>query len=155
MQLSAHFSLEEATYSDTAIRQGINNQPNAAQLDNMKKVAEQMEKVRDILGGKGIRVNSWLRLPEVNVAVGGSKISSHMDGWAVDFVCPAFGDPLAVCKAIEAADLKFDQMIHEFGRWTHISFAPEMRGQKMTIFKPENKYAVGLLTEEEYHKAVK
>lgn len=153
MNLSEHFPLEEATHSDTAIRMGIPNQPDAKQLENMKFVASQMEEVRKVLGNKGITVNSWLRLPDVNVAVGGSKISSHMDGWAVDFTCKAYGDPLAVCKAIEASGIKFDQMIHEFGRWTHISFAPEMRGQKLTIFRPENKYKIGLLTEAEYHAA--
>ena len=149
--LSEHFTLEEATFSDTAVRQGINNQPDAKQLENMKIAAEGMEKVRALLG-KGIRVNSWLRLPELNVAVGGSKISSHMDGWAIDFTCAGFGDPLAVCKAIEASDIKFDQMIHEYGRWTHISFAPEMRQQKMTIMKPQNKYVQGILSAEEYAK---
>lgn len=151
MQLSDHFSLDEATFSETAVRLGINNQPSPEQLENMKIVAENMEKVRTLLG-KGIRVNSWLRLPEVNVAVGGSKISSHMDGWAVDFTCAGFGDPYAVCKAIEASDIKYDQMIHEFGRWTHISFAPAMRMQAMTIFKPDNKYKVGILTADEYAK---
>lgn len=150
MQLSNHFTLDEATYSETAVRLGIPNQPSELQLANMKHAAEGMEKIRDILGGKSIHVNSWLRLPDVNVAVGGSKISSHMDGFAIDFTCAAFGDPLKVCKAIEASGLKFDQMIHEYARWTHISFAPEMRGQKLTIFRPANKYAVGLLTEAEY-----
>jgi hypothetical protein len=154
MQLSNHFSLDEATFSETAVRLGINNQPSEAQLANMKIAAEGMEKVREILGGKGIRINSWLRLPEVNVAVGGSKVSSHMDGWAIDFVCPSFGTPLDVCKAVEASGLKFDQMIHEFARWTHISFAPEMRGQKLTIFKPAGKYVPGFWTEAEYKAKV-
>jgi putative chitinase len=151
MQLSEHFTLEEATYSETAVRMGINNQPSEKQLANMKAAAAGMEEIRKILGNKGIRINSWLRLPDVNVAVGGSKISSHMDGWAIDFTCAGHGDPLAVCKAIEASGIKFDQMIHEFARWTHISFAPEMRGQKLTIFRPENKYKPGLLSEAEYH----
>jgi zinc D-Ala-D-Ala carboxypeptidase len=149
-KLSENFTLEEATHSDTAIRMGINNQPSESQLVNMKKAAEGMQQIRAVLG-KPISVNSWLRLPEVNVAVGGSKVSSHMDGWAIDFTSP-YGNPLAVCKAIEAAGIKFDQMIHEYGRWTHISFAPEMRGQKLTIFRPANKYKSGLLTEEEYNK---
>ena len=152
MQLSEHFSLEEATFSDTAVRLGINNQPNEQQLQNMKTVAENMEKIRALLG-KGIKVNSWLRLPELNVAVGGSKISSHMDGWAVDFTCPGFGDPYAVAKALKESDIQVDQVIHEFGRWVHISFAPEMRQQELTIYKPEGKYKPGILTEEEYHKA--
>jgi hypothetical protein len=43
-------------------------------------------------------------------------------------------------------------MIHEFGRWTHISFAPEMRQQALTIFKPDNKYKAGILTADEYAK---
>jgi hypothetical protein len=150
MNLSEHFNLEEATYSETAVRMGIPNQPSTLQLENMKHAAEQLEKVRALLG-KPMHVNSWLRLPDVNVAVGGSKVSSHMDGWAIDFTCAGFGTPLEVCKAIEASGIKFDQMIHEFARWTHISFAPEMRGQKLTIFRPENKYKPGILTEAEYH----
>lgn len=149
-KLSENFTLEEATHSDTAVRMGINNQPNESQLENMKKAAEGMQQIRAVLN-KPISVNSWLRLPEVNVAVGGSRVSSHMDGWAIDFTS-SYGNPLAVCKAIEAAGIKFDQMIHEYGRWTHISFAPEMRGQKLTIFRPANKYKSGLLTEEEYNK---
>jgi putative chitinase len=150
MNLSEHFTLEEATFSQTAVDKHIPNQPDERQLENMKKAAEGMEKVRALLG-KPIHVNSWLRLPAVNVAVGGSEKSSHMDGWAIDFRCDGFGDPLAIAKAIAASDIKFDQMIHEFARWVHISFAPEMRQQKLTIFKPENKYKPGLLSEAEYH----
>lgn len=150
MQLSEHFTLEEATYSETAIRMGIPNQPSTVQLANMQHAAEQLEKIRALLG-KPMHINSWIRLPAVNVAVGGSAISSHMDGWAIDFTCAGFGDPLTVCKAIEASGIPFDQMIHEFARWTHVSFAPEMRGQKLTIFKPEGKYKPGILSEAEYH----
>jgi putative chitinase len=155
MNLSDHFSLEEATHSDTATRLGISNQPNTQQLENMKVAAIGMEKIRELLASP-INVNSWIRLPEVNVAVGGSKVSSHMDGWAIDFVCKGFGTPLQVCKAIEKSNIKFDQMIYEFGDkgWTHISFAPEMRQQKLTIFRPQNKYAIGILTQDEYNKAV-
>jgi Peptidase M15 len=152
MQLSEHFTLEEATYSETAIRKGISNQPSTLQLENMKHAAAQLEAIRTLLG-KPMHINSWIRLPDVNVAVGGSKVSSHMDGWAIDFTCKEFGTPYEVCKAIEASGIKFDQMIHEFASWTHISFAPEMRQQKLTIFRPENKYKPGILTEAEYHKA--
>jgi putative chitinase len=153
MNLSKNFTLDEATYSETAVRLGINNQPNPQQLENMKIAAEGMEKVRALLG-KSIRVNSWLRLPEVNVAVGGSKVSSHMDGWAIDFSCPAFGAPYDVAKAINESDIKYSQLIHEFGRWVHISFAPDMKQQALTIFKPDNKYKPGILTEQEYKSLV-
>ncbi len=150
MNLSEHFTLEEATYSETAIRMNINNQPDERQLENMKSAAAQLEAVRAL--SVPLRVNSWLRLPDVNVAVGGSKVSSHMDGWAID-VSSSKHTPLELCRMVEGAEIKFDQMIHEFGRWMHISFAPEMRQQKLTIFKPEGKYKVGILTEAEYHSA--
>ena len=150
MNLSTHFTLEEATHSDTAIRQGIDNQPSTVQLENMKVAAEKLEQLRAITGP--LNINSWLRLPAVNVAVGGSKVSSHMDGWAIDVSCSKLS-PYQLCQEVKKANIKFDQMIHEFGRWMHISFAPEMRQQELTIFKPEGKYKPGILTEAEYHKA--
>jgi hypothetical protein len=150
MNLSEHFTLEEATYSETAVRMGINNQPDERQLGNMKSAAAQLEAVRALSGP--MRVNSWLRLPEVNVAVGGSKVSSHMDGWAID-CSSSKHTPYELCQMVKKAGIKFDQMIHEYGRWMHISFAPEMRQQELTIFKPEGKYKAGILTEAEYHAA--
>ena len=150
MNLSDHFTLEEATYSETAVRLHIDNQPSEQQLANMKIAAASLEFVRAQTGP--LRVNSWLRLPEVNVAVGGSKISSHMDGWAIDCSSSAH-TPYELCQIVKKAGIKFDQMIHEYGRWMHISFAPEMRQQELTIFKPEGKYKTGILTEAEYHSA--
>ena len=149
MNLSQNFTLEEATFSETAVRMGISNEPSPKQLENLKKSAEGMEAIRTLLG-KPIRVSSWLRLPEVNKAIGGALKSSHMDGWAIDFVCPSYGDPYAVAKAIKKSDIQVDQVIHEFGRWVHVSFAPEMRNQYLTIFKPQNKYVSGIYTEKEY-----
>jgi len=148
MNLSEHFTLDEATYSETAIRLNINNQPDERQLANMTTAAQKMEEVRNVTGA--LRVNSWLRLPDVNVAVGGSKVSSHMDGWAIDCSSSAH-TPHELCQIVLKAGIKFDQMIHEYGRWMHISFAPEMRQQALTIFKPEGKYKPGIWTEAEYH----
>ena len=148
MSLSEHFSLDEATYSETAIRMHINNQPDERQLENMKSAANQLEAVRNVTGA--LRVNSWLRLPDVNVAVGGSKVSSHMDGWAIDCSSTAH-TPYELCQIVLKNNIKFDQLIHEYGRWMHISFAPEMRQQSLTIYKPEGKYKMGILTEEQYH----
>ena len=148
MNLSEHFTLDEATYSETAIRMHINNQPDERQLANMVEAAKQLERVRDVTGP--MRVNSWLRLPDVNVAVGGSKVSSHMDGWAIDCSSSAHV-PYELCQLVLKAGIKFDQIIHEYGRWMHISFAPELRQQSLTIFKPEGKYKIGILTETEYH----
>jgi hypothetical protein len=151
MQLSEHFSLEEATYSETAVRLGISNQPSTLQLENMKYAAQQLEKVRELTGP--LKVNSWLRLPAVNAAVPGSSgKSSHMDGWAIDVKSSAH-TPIELCQIVLKSGIKFDQIIHEFGSWMHISFAPEMRQETLTTFAPERKYKHGILTEAEYHAA--
>lgn len=153
MKLSENFTLEEGTFSETAVRLGINNQPSPEQLENMKVAAEGMEAIRKLLG-KPIRVSSWLRLPALNQAIGGAAKSSHMDGWAIDFTCSGYGTPFEVAKATKESDIQVDQVIHEFGVWVHVSFAPEMRGQFLTIFKPQNKYVSGILTADEYAKVV-
>ena len=150
MKLSEHFTLEEATYSETAIRLGLDNQPRPQQLANMMAAAKELEGLRLLTGP--LRINSWLRQPVVNKAVGGSLISSHMDGWAID-VSSAKYTPIELCRMAKNAGLKFDQLIHEYGRWTHISFAPMLRQQELTIFAPEKKYKPGILTEAEYRSA--
>lgn len=133
IRLSDNFTLAEATASQTAARLGLDNQPTPAQLTNMRQTAAGMEVVRLILG-VAIHVSSWLRRDAVNAAVGGAKTSAHRDGWAVDFTAPGFGDPLEVCRKLAGSTLKFDQLIHEYGQWTHISFEPRpMRRQLLTI----------------------
>lgn len=130
MNLSEHFTLDEATESTTAIRRGIINQPTTLQIENMRFAAEGMELVRDLLGFP-VKVNSWFRCPELNIAIGGAGKSAHMDGYAIDFTCPPFGDPLSICRAIQASDIRFDKLIFE-GTWVYISFHPDLRGAIMT-----------------------
>lgn len=125
MQLSEHFSLEELVFSSTAQRLGIDNTPPPRAIENLKLAAEGLEKVRRLLG-QPIHIDSGYRCPTLNEKVGGAKLSAHLDGWAVDFVCPKFGSPLQIVRAIESSDLQFDKCIQE-GAWVHISFAPSNR----------------------------
>ena len=58
----------------------------------------------------------------------------HMRGLAADILCPQFGLPLEVCRAIVAAGIVTDQIIHEFGRWCHVAFpAPGIDGMVSEI----------------------
>lgn len=66
-QLSPHFSLAEMTTTST----GIPNVPTGVLLQNLTYTAQQMEKVRQILGGNPIQINSAYRSDAVNRAVGG------------------------------------------------------------------------------------
>jgi hypothetical protein len=141
--VTPHFSLDELTRSDYAVRHNICNDPGPDALAALAFTAEQMEAVRALLGHP-IAVSSGYRSPALNAAIGGSMNSQHRDGLAVDFTCDAFGTPFEVCKAIEASAIPFDQLIHEYGRWTHISFSREApRRQCLTTFRP-GRYTPGI-----------
>lgn len=123
MQLSKHFTLAEATVSETAKKRGISNQPNSDELLQLRFTAGCMEDVRRLLGGKPVRINSWFRNAAVNKAVGGVPNSQHQKGEAVDFTCSSFGTPLEICRFLSAHkdSLGYDQLILE-PTWVHISF---------------------------------
>jgi len=134
------FTYEEMTVSQTAARRGINNDPEHAKtVLNLLYTAEMMVHVRKLLGDKPIIVSSGYRSPDLNKVVGGSDTSAHTQGWAVDFTCPGFGNPLKVAKAIAESDIEFDQLIHEYEKWVHISFDPRNRKQLLTINKSGTK----------------
>ncbi len=147
-QLSPHFSLEELTTTNT----GLNNTPNADEIERLRLLAAFLEKVRAVLGGKSMSVNSAFRSEAVNKAVGGVSNSAHRLGYACDFVCPSFGTPLDVCHALDAAGtagtIVFDQLIQE-GTWTHVSRDPTGNGtgaprkMRLTLIAP-GQYASGI-----------
>jgi zinc D-Ala-D-Ala carboxypeptidase len=137
-QLTTHFTLEEFTDSQTAARKGIKNIPpeNSQERKNIQRTAEVMEQVRTILGDKPILISSGYRSPQVNAAVGGSKSSAHMSGLAVDFSCPGFGTPKAICHKLHPhmKELGIDQLIHEYDTWVHLGLsASAPRHMAMTI----------------------
>lgn len=141
-QLSQHFSLAEMTTTST----GINNQPASADhMNNLRASAQMMEQVRHLLGDRSIHVNSAYRSPSVNRAVKGSTTSAHCLGWAVDFVCPAFGTPYDIAKMLSVSGIAFDQIIHEKRRWIHVGFGPRHRRQLLTLQPNGTRYLPGLL----------
>jgi zinc D-Ala-D-Ala carboxypeptidase len=124
MRLSPHFSLEELTHSDTATRLGIDNTPTVEVIDNLTFLAKELEYVRDILGHPML-ISSGFRSYALNDYLGSKRTSSHTKGLAVDFICPSFGNPDNVCDAIVMANVNYDQVILEYGRWVHLSFHPD------------------------------
>jgi hypothetical protein len=138
MQLSEHFSLDELCFSETAARHALNNIPsNQVILDNLKRLASELEKIRVLLGHP-LHINSAYRAPIVNGLVGSKPTSYHPKGLAADITCAAFGNPKAIVEVIIASDIEYDQIIWEFDSWCHIGF-PEIgkvpRKQKLTINK--------------------
>ena len=84
MNLSKHFTLDEMLKSPTAQRLGIDNTPNAEQLENLRDLVEYILEPLRIHYGRPIIVTSGFRCAKLNKAVGGSSTSQHVKGEAVD-----------------------------------------------------------------------
>ena len=128
--ISKHISYKEGVYSNTAIRRGIENDPNDEQLANMELIAEKVfEPLREWVNGP-IKINSFFRSVKLNKAIGGSSKSQHCHGQAIDI-----DDTYKVVANSDMYDyiknnLDFDQLIWEFGddnnpNWVHVSYVSE------------------------------
>jgi zinc D-Ala-D-Ala carboxypeptidase len=145
MQLTEHFAFEELIASEIAARKWIDNTPPISLDYNLRHLAEQLELVRDILKSP-MHITSGYRCPELNRAVGGRPNSAHMNGLAADFICPGFGPPRIICKAIETSDIDFDQTILEYSSWCHFAVAAQgsrSRRQLLTITQSGTTLGIG------------
>lgn len=136
VKLSKHFTLQEMTESDFAIRNNIANTPDDVALNNLKALCVNvLEPLRTIVK-RPVHVNSGYRSPELNAALGGAKNSQHMEGKAADIVVP--GLMVDEVFAIVLKHLQFDQCIHEFGRWVHVSWNGEKNRKQILWAVKEN-----------------
>ena len=153
MNLTKNFTLSEMVKSETALRHGMDNTPGEAEIENLKQLAEKvLQPVRDAYG-KGVKVNSGYRHPEVNAKVGGSKTSDHCKGQAADIEIPGVANA-DLAKWI-TENLDFTQVILEFytpgipdSGWVHVSYDPEnLKKQVLTATKQNGKtvYLNGLV----------
>ena len=122
MNLSPNFTLEELTHTD---HRELSNEPNESETANLKRLADFLEQVKTILGGKPIMVNSAFRSKAVNDTVGSKDSSQHRMACAADIRVPGM-TPDEVVRALIAAGIGYDQIIREFDRWTHISITNQV-----------------------------
>jgi len=154
MKLTANFSLEELTKSETALRLGLDNEPNDEQLANLVALCEcVLQPVRDHFG-KGVKVNSGLRTLAVNRAIGSKDTSDHTKGMAADIEIPSVPNA-ELARFIVDSGMEFRQVILEFytpgvpdSGWVHVSYNPgDNKKQVLTATKQNGKtvYLNGLV----------
>jgi zinc D-Ala-D-Ala carboxypeptidase len=144
--ISKNITYKEATRSDAAKREGIDNTPDAEQLENMRRVAESVfQPVRENFDCP-IYVSSFFRSEELNKAIKGSSSSTHMKGEAMDLDADVFGEVTnAEIFHYIKDNLEFDQLIWEFGTeeeaaWVHVSLSKNNnRNQILVAKKVEGK----------------
>jgi hypothetical protein len=121
MKKIKYFSLSEFLNSATAKRLGIDNTPTFEVVDNLNKLADYLDIIREKLG-KPILISSGFRCPVLNKAVGGVSNSQHQKGLAADLIC---SDMESLEKVLRETG-GFDQLIKEHRKgsksfWYHVS----------------------------------
>ena len=125
-KISEHITWKEATFSETAVRHGIKNEPDEDAIFNMKFTAEAFEKIRNHFGVP-IFISSFFRSKELNLKIGGAESSQHCTGQAIDIDADRFGGvENKELFAFIYKHIDFDQLIWEYGDnknpdWVHFS----------------------------------
>ena len=144
MNLSRNFTLSEMTKSDTAIRKGINNNPNAEQIEKLKALCENiLQPVRDHFGR--VKITSGFRSVDLCMAIGSSANSQHAKAEAADFECVGV-DNAELADWIKD-NLPYDQLIVEYytpgepnSGWIHCSYIPDQpRASYLWAYRSEGK----------------
>ena len=130
MKLTKNFSLKELTYSSTAKRMGLRNDPTEEHISALTALCVKvLQPVREAHGI--VTINSGLRVPELNTAITGNpnSKSQHKVGEAADFECIGGISNIGLAMWIKE-NLEFDQLILEFynpkegpnSGWVHCSY---------------------------------
>ena len=144
MNLSRNFTLLELIKSDTAVRKGINNNPNAGQIEKLKDLCENiLQPVRDHFGR--VKVTSGFRSEDLCLAIGSSRNSQHAKAEAC--ALERVGDDNAEVADWVKKNLETDQLILEYytpgepnSGWIHASWIPEnRRAQYLLAYRQEGK----------------
>ena len=124
-----NFTMSELIYSDTAVKNNINNMPDINSLDYMLNlIVYCLQPIREKLG-KAMTITSGYRCTEVNNLVGGVSTSQHTKGQAVDFTVSGY-TPAQLVTLIKGYGIEYDQLINEYDQWVHISYVKgNNRGQ--------------------------
>lgn len=127
MNLTPNFTLAEMTRSEYATRNGLDNTPNAEQIESLTELCKTLELIRAYLDA-AIHITSGYRSVSVNVGIGGSKTSQHCFGQAADIETGHTTRELylLIKDMVQRGLITVGQLICEFaespsGGWVHIS----------------------------------
>ena len=142
MKLSEHMTLAELTKTNT----GIENVPNEAQVENLKRLCRWLERLRKRWNDKygdgddPIIINSGFRSAAVNKAVGGVPTSNHLTGCAVDIRCIGMEQALRYAAILlDISDMSredFDELLLERKgavMWLHFAVRPSGNRRKVRM----------------------
>ena len=122
MKKIKYFKLSEFINSVTAKRLNIDNLPSFEIVDNLNRLADYLDGIREKFG-KPILISSGYRCSMLNKTVGGVVNSQHQKGLAADLVC----SDMVKLESVLLETGGFDQLIKEHRKgfpnsyWLHVS----------------------------------
>ena len=144
--MKSYFTIDELTWSTTAVMHNINNNPPSFIKENLEKLIEFLNPLREAWGSP-IIITSGYRSRELNDLIKGSITSTHCAGWAVDMV-PQNGkiDEFKQFVKEYLKDKEFDQYIDEASgnsSWVHLGlYYPDGKKQrKQYLLYRNGKYS--------------
>lgn len=139
VRLTPHFTLEEMTRTNVKLGyldQQRQTQPDAQVIDNLTRVCQWLEKVREV----PIIINSGYRCKELNRLVGGCPTSNHLTGCAADIRVNSKEQLLRY--AVRLLDISdetgqdFDEILLERNAreyWLHFAVRPKNNRRKIHL----------------------
>ena len=150
MKLSEHFTLAELTKTSVMIE----NVPNEAQVENLKRLCGWLERLRQRYNlnikekiknknDEPIIINSGYRSSQVNKAVGGAPNSNHLTGCAVDIHVSGMEQLIRYAAILlDISDLNnedFDELLLERSPrgsyWLHFAVRPFGNRRRINLIK--------------------
>ena len=139
VRLTPHFTLEEMTRTNVKLGyldQQRQTQPDAQVIDNLTRVCQWLEKVREV----PIIINSGYGCKELNRLVGGCPTSNHLTGCAADIRVNSKEQLLRY--AVRLLDISdetgqdFDEILLERNSreyWLHFAVRPKNNRRKIHL----------------------
>lgn len=143
MKISKYFNLKELTYSATAAKRHIPNEPPAVVKENLIWLARNVLDLIREYENAPLYVLSGFRCRELNnIIPGASKNSQHIYGQAADVT---FGDRFANQRVFdllagESCKIDFDQLIeYDDYSFLHVSFRRDGKNRNEVLHKVRMK----------------
>lgn len=148
--ISEYVDYDEVVYSQTALKNDLDNDPSPEQLELIRDTAQNIFDPLRIWAGGPVKINSCFRGPELNKMLRASKTSQHCVG--LDPSKNSYGSAFDVDDTYKHKtnrqmfffvkdQIDFDQLIYEYpnekdnnnAKWLHFSYRGDGKNRKQVL----------------------